>query len=680
MVASEIIFCFKEGPGGSFSIGKDLPEAVSKTISRQGALSIRTFRAADTLISVAQICLEYKYSNTVDRLVRSSEPCYMSIGRWPLPKEKFIIYCSEEDTCYDEQGHIAYGKYWLHYKGQKFVYEVPSTPLLNSLQSLNQSQLTYKLRDLGFEVLPILMPCEGWGPIPQTLVQPGTQFCDYIRLLITCKRFGKLARMTVEAFITAVDIKIWELTTSIKFSKTEGISFDNHVYHKKVLQKNCLCEWSKPLAQALSGAVNHVRLPDSLYDFTIPQLGPTFFASQSMRSYAVQIGIHLQINGTPVYVTDSIEIIVVAPKSTREGCDQTDSILGGYEKPTFNAVDIQYLPEREYDSFANARAVFEKACQAKHQYMTHMTSTSQAKNGTFMVSVIDMLVSKNLDEVDQKSLSLVISKYGLDGFGRYSTVPTEQASVVCEVTLTNRWGPYYDNGLLRTRGKLFLRLNSKGFDFVFPPRLLGHSLTSNTAAVCPQKDIEGWLLRASRQFHYQFDDRLGYILVPGMKLFKAFDIWLHFNTIPDTPYSWDCINKNPVSVLVQIEELVTGSPSNFPASRRLTQTLIDKIYGGKGSEECWIWPDSDSNTCKILSPFLDCQIPDLGPTFFTNEVSRTYKLFCHFEFAVNSGRTIELSIILPIAIAVDNCGVEKSVPPPQYSAEASSECSLPSKN
>ncbi|KAF3991949.1 hypothetical protein FT663_02508 [Candidozyma haemuli var. vulneris] len=600
--------------------------------------------------SVTQIVLLPDDSNSVLSLLSDTRPSERKLGKTSIPILKPVVYYAPTPWQFSRYTEVASGNCCLRYKLQDSYYSVPRTPLMNALTVKYGNQDIVKSEDKNVKYSLKLT-----GPEPDQcspalaepfVVLPGNDFSSAFCLNISVSAVRKSQNIELpigKPIVDEVSVEFLELITAVKFKKGSKIKRFNKMNSEVVFVTKGPFQVHEVSARSGSSNSTTFEISPSSYSFPIPSLGPTFFTSSLMRSYAVKVNVKLSVNGSEISLISFADLKVATTRYRKEiSIDKTFQRPTSSSKWLVSTFCIQHFPKtsfRPLDLDTSSKWIEKCYKVAKASYVT-----VQTEKMIYVMSCQRLIVPSSLPNTSSVALR---ERYGFKRFGNEPKVDHGECYLISEVVKGSGISefPKCDE---TPQGGLFLRFEGNRIGTGFAPGIPEYCSISQPIG-CSSIPIIGNRCRLWISFKKTslFHDYVGNTVIPGMRLADFISIGV---TIRDSGTLE--IHMNPIAVDVELWESIIANPEPSVNASQKTQSMLKKQFGENISLYRWV---NGSLTYLIPSRFYDCEIPNVGPTFCTKELRRFYHIVISFQFITSWGNRYFVTARVPVTIAKDYC-------------------------
>lgn len=496
------------------------------------------------------------------------------------------------------------------------------------------------------------------------IASPGLEVSDYLRLIIEFRNPPWLIAYAFRSYmiLSRVVMELYELRTCVGGSGgNPALSSIARGVKKMTLVDNSCRRW----ILVFPSKVSCCHVPVELYKCTLPSLGPTFSSANMTRSYAIKVSVMIESEQGHFKSTLSAFMNI---RIAKEVNSERETPLFRIAKEVYPRNDksqsriplnsimnyftlTRRIPLNHYEPINVASDILSTVSTfGQRAYHEHETRAFRISDEILTTSCFALMVpTTEMKESRKTAYPDVIASSECDDIGealRYEVYPAAP---------TRKW---FAGGTRVNRNNSNLRcdrtpgwLSLSGLDSYLELPAIERFASTTLEPTSLQ------LLLSFRRTSFYTRDIGDHVVMPRMKLLEFAELqFLH-----PKPISTERPENNKLLVrnfAVKIEELHTINciPNRSPLI--VSRELLNKScrYGVEW-KRARISTKHNPEMCVLTFPtrLFDCTIPDLKPTFYSNERSRRYRL--KLEVTLTHGARAETLVVgLPLKVAADLTG------------------------
>ncbi|KAL6018808.1 hypothetical protein ACI3LY_004113 [Candidozyma auris] len=406
-----------------------------------------------------------------------------------------------------------------------------------------------------------------------------------------------------------------------------------------LLQKNLdqLINWDKKK--------NEFSLNDLLVGGEIPAVGPSYFSNHTWRTYGIKVVVVLSIGGSRIKLSVFKEAAIACQNEVHRGISKNS----------------QSPPNRLFVNFAQ----FSRSGSSLHDVFSHnrreLSSHSQLgyhtdtffRGDKILAITVGMAAAPQNYPSARTPLLLEMHRLGLEDFGNEPKLNNESYYIICKEVTSGKLHRFHSHEEENSFLGMVLIFREHQQRFEFPSRRLPFQAHYGVTRKGSGLSMKGSSYRL-------FLSNYRVLLIPGDDLSIAFKLCLtveaqHNRARPEVEYS-------VLVSQIDLMEIIRGSNSKgVYASIERKHQHMKRNYNP--SEMKLI--NSGSHTKSFPSTCYNFAMPSYGPTFFTEDLIRTYELLFHFELMIG-GESEQVHFTFSVDLAANDDPESHDIPPPSY--------------
>ncbi|KAF3989979.1 hypothetical protein FT663_02042 [Candidozyma haemuli var. vulneris] len=447
------------------------------------------------------------------------------------------------------------------------------------------------------------------------MVLPGSSVANMFKFEFEFHLKSSKKKQHPPVTLTEVTVVLEELSTTTEV-KNDKVFLSRRLRRETLLQK----KMNQPLSFQMHSHGNWKCYPtDSFYQCTLPDIGPTFFTSTQSRTYAMEVAMKVDCSGYSMTLTTNRRFAVA---STKLRNNESNSSRG----PPQRQRGVVYMEDVGTDRIL----ALDKTCklidelkEKGYQYICHRTEGYLCGGKASALSVITVLPTMLIQHSQTEIPDKMLRHWGLDKFGSGPIINDRAKLVLCEYEAGEQ-GEY----------KLHFGRDIQVFDFMV--------LTTYGFYKCPTSSRPTFFSKSNKlSVRFNKDiwtfSRSGNIVVSKTRLVRMLEIQ-YFSETKDPP----------LRLHIELHEYIQGNALKYRSFSR-KMVLVDEfnpMYEPTFHRDTWsqlrqqTWPFSADKRA------YNATLPSLGPSFFAENITRTYMLSIEAVAAKERHK-----VLLPIEVA-----------------------------
>lgn len=473
--------------------------------------------------------------------------------------------------------------------------------------------------DIG--MYPNFSAPKGFGQTKNAqVVTPKMKLSSFLGVFLRCKP-PSTPSVRYAFSIREVTVTLQELTSSWD-SNAEKFNPENakNCLRNIVLIHRVCNEKFKWEGLPLSNQGRLMWIPKHLFDCQLPNLGPTFMTNSTLRSYGLKILVRLEAAGFSSVYHSFLEINVAQKEWSLP-------IFGKKNKEFIRStLVLEKFPKDLFDHSKVTKKIMTNIKLNGFDYLAHHTDAFPTEKSIITVTRVMMNTPQNLLTYSNKTIEEQMEKFGIGALGLGPVTKEECMMIKCEANPSESYGSQY------------LKTDEATLQYEFPPFQL------EARHLCPPSpptyDTHGDIYMVLDDTKSSNPEAIH--AFPGMSLKDLVRIKFarYFNV-----EGFQLFN-----VAIQVWEFIRG---DYVTDQSIKTRWLE-IYNSKFNSA--FGKSIDQKRLELKHSFYDCKLPDLGPTFYSNLLSRSYELRATIKYNL---RPCVTTCSLPLRVCLK---VEKTTP------------------
>lgn len=437
--------------------------------------------------------------------------------------------------------------------------------------------------------------------------------------------------------VTEVTVLLLELTSYEGLPKA---NITEKVFRTRVLQRSRPGTCFKWELEFFHSDPPIYVFPFCAYDCGIPNISPTYFSNALQRSYALSCSVKVTVEGVTTRLTTFLEINVAEKPSMSKRITKFldenvfgepfmgNSVTEGNGMTPKNMYQVLRFKKNPRDQLSLQINCDENYWEAKHHgshFLSQITTTFSRGTDIYAVTKIQAHIPKLIQIKSEEDLMKDLEAWGLNEIGDVPLCTDRLDLLFCEVQKVEAESCQHPNNTNLSRLILF-----------WPA-----SATSTCLYLRRPRFTDDWL-EIERVYHDRYSDLQGSnIVYPGMMLsdFLVLRLVSQFNN------DYFAANLRHFSrTEITLWETLRSDPLRNQATVNRSKLLLEKLTHDVSVKSYRHW--SGGRYVSIPAHLYDCKIPQLGPSFVSKHISRSYRI----EVKLRLGDS-QLTEVISISIA-----------------------------
>ncbi|KAF3986864.1 hypothetical protein FT663_04186 [Candidozyma haemuli var. vulneris] len=590
----------------------------------------------------------------------------------------------------------------------RYIYKDMPLPMTRALYNVDSNLVTRATEGVGHLSLKAKFKQPGWFQQDDhgRVVPSESKVPDFLGLSIVLDNACNSEKLEVfeklespQLQLRNVKVTLLELISCVATEK--GICFTDTIKRlrsKEISNLDCSERliWLKP-SDKLSWS-QRCSVPINTYDCKLPHLGPTFCSGSFRRSYGVEVTVEIATVSSEESVSlKSFTEICIAKEIYNSskaykafGPDsmsfswgvETLVILEEFERDSYQPKEVSARQLRDSNSLINSLESVSVNLPIK--YKSHQSQLFSVLGKIYSVTTLD-IVSRR--KYDKNRFETALKRDGVASNFTNGPVVGKRSVIVCEVLKPSEFEgeTYLQSGQLF--GGTFLKKEDVRIMYSFPMLHPLYQFTPNndpsncrTTFTHEHRLPHGMPQELTLSSRFKRHDRFvtqnnSKTVVPGMLLSELFELQIHLPHTYGDASKLCLIPPTDLSFIVQtihVDISATVSSNSFEhsdywtRSYRMLNKRCEANFPWSSFEKCIT--DESHAFVTLPKEFFDVAVPNLGPTFYSRDLYRSYEVRIGCVIHVPEAtwwKTLYVCEAIEVAADKHNC-LSSSNSPPQY--------------